>query len=35
MNYSIKSKKLLVIINAFNQWRAELVYLLKFKVITD
>ena len=35
MNYGIESKELLVIINALNEWRAELIYLSKFKVITD
>ena len=35
MNYGIKSKELLVMINTFNKWRAELIYLPEFKVVTD
>ena len=34
VSYGIKNKELLVIINTFNEWRAELIYLPKFKVIT-
>ena len=34
-NYGIRSKELLVIINALNELRAELIYLHKFEVITD
>ena len=35
INYGIKNKELLTVINTFNKWRAELIYLLKFKVVTD
>ena len=35
VNYSIKSKELLVVINAFNEWRAELICLPEFEVVTD
>ena len=35
MNYNIKSKELLIVINAFNEWRAELIYLLKFEMVIN
>ena len=35
VNYGIKNKELLVIINTFNEWRAELIYLPEFEVVTD
>ena len=35
MNYGIESKELLAVINALNEWRAELICLPEFEVITD
>ena len=35
INYGIKSKELLVIINTFNKWTVKLIYLFKFKVVID
>ena len=35
VNYGIKSKELLIIINTFNKWKAKLIYLSKFEIITD
>ena len=35
INYDIKSTELLVVMNALNKWKAELIYLPEFKVITD
>ena len=35
VNYGIESKELLAVINALNEWRAELICLPEFEVITD
>ena len=35
MNYGIKNKELLIIINTFNKWKAKLIYLFKFEVIIN
>ena len=35
VNYGIKSKELLMVINTFNKWGAELIYLPEFKVVID
>ena len=35
VNYGIKSKELLIVINTLNKWRAELIYLPEFEVITN
>ena len=35
MNYGIKNKELLTVINTLNEWRAELIYLPEFKVIIN
>ena len=35
MNYGIKNKELLAIINTLNEFRAELTYLLKFEVVIN
>ena len=35
INYGIKNKELLIIINTFNKEKAELIYLPEFKIITD
>ena len=35
VNYGIESKELLAVVNALNEWRAELICLPEFEVITD
>ena len=35
VNYGIKSKELLIMINTLNKWRAELIYLSEFKVVMN
>ena len=35
INYNIKNKELLIMINTFSKWRAELIYLPEFEVVTD
>ena len=35
VNYGIKSKELLIMINTFNKWRAKLIYLLEFEVVIN
>ena len=35
VNYGIKSKELLAVINTLNKQKAELIYLLEFKVVTN
>ena len=35
VNYGIKNKELLAVINALNEWRVELIYLPEFKVIIN
>ena len=34
-NYGIESKELLTVIHTLNEWRAELIYLPEFDIITD
>ena len=35
INYSIKSKELLIIINTLKKWRAQFIYLPEFDMITN